>query len=42
MEVVLVNTESPAWHSGIKVGDIIIEIEGKTINNIQDYKQAIL
>ena len=38
MEIVLVNTESPAWHSGIKLGDIILEIESQKVNNIQEYK----
>ena len=37
MMVLLVNTESPAWHAGLKVGDIILEIDGVKINNITDY-----
>ena len=27
MIVLLVNTESPAWHAGLKVGDILLEID---------------
>ena len=27
MMVLLVNTDSPAWHAGLKVGDIILEID---------------
>ena len=41
MEVVLVNTDSPAWHSGLKLGDVILEIDSKPINNIDEYKQRI-
>ena len=41
MEIMLVNTDSPAWHSGLKLGDILIEIEGKQINNIGQYKSNI-
>ncbi|TNV75265.1 hypothetical protein FGO68_gene7558 [Halteria grandinella] len=41
MMVLLVNTESPAWHAGLKVGDIIIEIDGVKINNIKDYYVAM-
>ena len=38
MEIVLVNTSSPAWHAGIKHGDVLLEINGKPINNINDYR----
>ena len=41
MLVLLVNTESPAWHAGLKVRDIIIEIDGVKVNNINDYFGAI-
>ncbi len=41
MMVLLVNTESPAWHAGLKVRDIIIEIDGVSVNNINDYYGAI-
>ena len=34
MEIVLVNTESPAWHAGIKHGDIILEINSQKVNKI--------
>ena len=39
MEIMLVNTESPGWNSGLKAGDIILEIEGKPVNNINDYRK---
>ena len=42
MMVLLVNTESPAWHAGLKVGDILMEIDGNAINNINDYYSAIV
>ena len=42
MEVMLVNSDSPAWHAGLKAGDVLIEIEGRSINNINDYRQAML
>lgn len=29
MMVLLVNTESPAWFAEMKVGDILLEINGK-------------
>ena len=38
MEIVLVNTDSPAWHAGLKFGDILLEIDGKLVNNITDYR----
>ena len=41
MMVLLVNTESPAWHAGLKVGDILLEIDGIKINNINDYYGAL-
>lgn len=41
MMVLLVNTESPAWHAGLKVADIIMEIDGQKINNISDYYAAL-
>ena len=34
MELVLVNSDSPAWHAGLKLGDILLEIDHKTVNNI--------
>ena len=42
MMVLLVNTESPAWHAGLKVGDIILEIDGVKVNNINDYYAAVV
>ena len=41
MMVLLVNTESPAWLAEMKVGDILLEIEGRPINNIRDYNNAV-
>ena len=41
MMVLLVNTESPAWHAGLKVGDIILDIDGIKVNNITDYYGAL-
>ena len=41
MIILLVNTESPAWKGDLKVGDIIMEIDGQRINNIKDYQGAI-
>ena len=41
MEIVLVNTDSPAWHAGVKLGDILVSIEGRPVNNIGEYRQAI-
>ncbi len=41
MMVLLVNTESPAWLAEMKVGDILLEIEGRPINNIKDYYNAV-
>ena len=34
MMVLLVSTESPAWHADMKVGDILLEIDGRPINKI--------
>ena len=41
MEIVLVNSDSPGWHSGLKAGDILIEIDGKPVSNIQQYRDII-
>ena len=41
MMVLLVNTDSPAYNADMKVGDILLEINGKEINLIGDYQQAI-
>ena len=36
--MVLVNSDSPAWHAGLKLGDILLEIDHKVVNNIDDYR----
>ena len=41
MMVLLVNTDSPSWHAGLKVGDIIMEIDNQPVNNIADYYGAL-
>ena len=41
MELVLVNSDSPAWHAGLKLGDILLEIDHKTVNNIDDYRKCL-
>ena len=41
MMVLLVNTESPAWDADMKVGDVLMEIDGKPINLITEFYQAI-
>ena len=41
MLVVLVKSDSPAETAGIRVKDVIIEIEGKSINSIHDYNGAV-
>jgi len=41
MMVLLVNTESPAWQADMKVGDILLEIDGKPINMINDLYGAV-
>ena len=42
MELVLVNSDNPAWHASLKLGDILLEIDNKPVNNIQDYRQCLL
>ena len=42
MMILLVNSESPAWHGGLKVGDVLLELDGHKINNINDYYLAIV
>ena len=39
--VLLVNTDSPAYNADMKVGDILLEINGKEISLIGDYQHAI-
>ena len=41
MEVVMVKSDSPAELSGIRVKDVILEIDGKNINTIHDYNGAV-
>ena len=41
MMVLLVNTESPAWQADMKVGDILLEIDGNPINMINDLHSAV-
>ena len=41
MEIVAVNTESPAWHATLKHGDVLLEIEGQKVNKIEDYRSII-
>jgi S1-C subfamily serine protease len=41
MMILLVNTESPAYHANIKVGDVLLEANGQTINNITHYQDAL-
>ena len=41
MMVLLVNTESPAGQADIKVGDILLEIDGSPINLINDLYSAL-
>lgn len=41
MIILLVNTESPGWQAGLKVGDVLLEIDGVKINNINDYYGAL-
>ena len=41
MMILMVVTESPAWHANLKVGDILMEIDDKPIDQIDDYYKAI-
>lgn len=41
MVVVMVKSDSPAELAGIRVKDVILEIEGKPINTIHDYNGAV-
>ena len=41
MMVLLVNTESPAWQADMKVGDILLEINGRPVNLIGDLYAAV-
>lgn len=41
MIILMVNTDSPAWHAGLKKADILLEIDGVEIHNINDYYAAI-
>ena len=37
MMILLVNSNSPSWHAEMKVGDILMEVNGVAINTIKDY-----
>eukprot|EP00344_Euplotes_crassus_P004072 CAMPEP_0197013212 /NCGR_PEP_ID=MMETSP1380-20130617/65535_1 /TAXON_ID=5936 /ORGANISM="Euplotes crassus, Strain CT5" /LENGTH=55 /DNA_ID=CAMNT_0042437291 /DNA_START=249 /DNA_END=413 /DNA_ORIENTATION=+ len=41
MSVILVNSESPAAKGGVKVGDIILKINGKDVNRIEEYYKSM-
>jgi len=41
MLILIVNSESPAAKSKLKSGDIILEINGKPVNNIKEYNAAV-
>jgi len=41
MMVLMVVTESPAWHANLKVGDILLEVDGKKIDQIDEYYKAV-
>ena len=41
MTVLLVNSESPAAKGGLKVGDIILQVNGTDVNRIDDYNKAM-
>jgi S1-C subfamily serine protease len=41
MRVILVKDDSPASRYGLKVNDVIIQIDGNKVNNIEDYQNAI-
>ena len=41
MEIMLVNSDSPGSTSGMRAGDILLEIEGQVVNNISDYRMAL-
>lgn len=41
MVVVMVKSDSPAELAGIRVKDVILEIDGKAINTIHDYNGAV-
>jgi hypothetical protein len=37
LKILGVSDNQPAFHAGLKMGDVITAIDGKSINNIQDY-----
>ena len=41
MTVILVNSESPAARAGIKIGDIILKINGIDVNKIEQYYKSM-
>jgi S1-C subfamily serine protease len=41
MMILLVNSSSPAYKAEMKVGDILLEINGNPINTIKDYQVAM-
>jgi len=41
MKVVMIKSDSPAEKAGLKVKDIIVEIDGKPVRNIHEYNAAI-
>jgi len=41
MSVIMVKSDSPAEKAGIKIKDVILEIDGKPINTIHDYNGAV-
>lgn len=41
MVMMLVNTDSPAWHADLKVGDVLLSIDNQPVNKIADYYSAV-
>lgn len=40
--VVYVERRSPAWQAGLKQGDILLEVDGKTLKSVSDIKLLLL
>ena len=41
MQIILVKSGSPAEKAGLRIKDLIVEINGTKIQNINDYRSAV-
>jgi S1-C subfamily serine protease len=36
-----VSQQSPAWVAGLREGDVVVEVNRRAVNNLDDFNQAL-